>query len=285
MHSMQTLRNGDVGHLLRLGWRLLASLALVAMLTQTASAQDSFGLDFGNQFGAEPAGKIEVNGRFITEPDGRRGVLQITVDIPAGHHIYSVTQQEGGPTATEITLDPNPGYELVGSFNANEPPHVEMVEYYSVPVESHEGQITWNAPITITEGTDVEQLVITGRLEGQLCTETNCIPFSDIAFEAPFGGRFEGLFVDEGSAGAADAASGAFDWNLLLRNVGFGILGGLILNLMPCVLPVIGLKIMSFIEQAQGSRARAFQLNVIYAAGILSVFLVLATFAAGANLS
>jgi suppressor for copper-sensitivity B len=58
-----------------------------------------------------------------------------------------------------------------------------------------------------------------------------------------------------------------------------GFLGGLILNLMPCVLPVIGLKILSFLEQSGHSRQHAFALNVWYSLGMLSVFLVLATLA------
>ena len=62
----------------------------------------------------------------------------------------------------------------------------------------------------------------------------------------------------------------------LLINILFGFLGGLILNVMPCVLPVIGLKIMSFIEQAGHDRRHAFMLNVWYSCGLMSVFLLLA---------
>ena len=58
-----------------------------------------------------------------------------------------------------------------------------------------------------------------------------------------------------------------------------GFLGGLILNLMPCVLPVIGLKILSFLEQSGHSRRHALVLNVWYSLGLLAVFLVLATLA------
>lgn len=57
----------------------------------------------------------------------------------------------------------------------------------------------------------------------------------------------------------------------------YAFLGGLILNVMPCVLPVIGLKIMAFVQQAGESRAKVLALNVWYALGLISVFLVLAT--------
>ena len=58
-----------------------------------------------------------------------------------------------------------------------------------------------------------------------------------------------------------------------------GFLGGLILNIMPCVLPVIGLKLLSFLEQSGHSRGRAFMLNLWYSLGLIAVFLVLATLA------
>ncbi|HEY1065302.1 MAG TPA: protein-disulfide reductase DsbD domain-containing protein, partial [Pirellulales bacterium] len=60
-------------------------------------------------------------------------------------------------------------------------------------------------------------------------------------------------------------------------------LGGFILNFMPCVLPVIGLKLMSFVSQAGENRVRVFFLNVAYSLGVLSVFMVLATLAAVFN--
>ena len=65
----------------------------------------------------------------------------------------------------------------------------------------------------------------------------------------------------------------------ILKYMAAGFLGGLILNIMPCVLPVIGLKILSFLEQAGHDRRRALVLNVWYSAGLLVVFLVLATLA------
>lgn len=56
-----------------------------------------------------------------------------------------------------------------------------------------------------------------------------------------------------------------------------GLLGGLLLNIMPCVLPVIGLKIMSFTEQAKGKRSEVFFLNLWYSLGILAFFVGFAT--------
>jgi thiol:disulfide interchange protein DsbD len=62
----------------------------------------------------------------------------------------------------------------------------------------------------------------------------------------------------------------------LLAMLGFAFLGGLILNIMPCVLPVIALKILGFVQQHKDSPARVRQLGVMYAFGVLVSFLVLA---------
>ena len=67
--------------------------------------------------------------------------------------------------------------------------------------------------------------------------------------------------------------------------IALAFLGGILLNLMPCVLPVIGLKVMSFAQQAGQSRAHAFKLNVWYAAGIVAVFLLLGLLAATIGLT
>jgi suppressor for copper-sensitivity B len=66
--------------------------------------------------------------------------------------------------------------------------------------------------------------------------------------------------------------------------LGFAFLGGLILNIMPCVFPVIGLKIMAFVQQAGEDRRQILMLNVWYAFGMILVFLVLATLAVVMNL-
>ncbi len=72
------------------------------------------------------------------------------------------------------------------------------------------------------------------------------------------------------AAQAAQPARGIFTFLL------FGFVGGLILNLMPCVLPVISLKIFGFIQQAGQSRQKIFRSGVAFTAGIFAWFLALA---------
>ena len=73
------------------------------------------------------------------------------------------------------------------------------------------------------------------------------------------------------SAAQTQAPGGSLFYFLCL-----GFLGGLILNVMPCVLPVLSLKIFSFIQQAGEAPRRVFRLGLTYCAGIFTWFLGLA---------
>jgi len=67
----------------------------------------------------------------------------------------------------------------------------------------------------------------------------------------------------------------------LLSMLLYAFIGGLILNIMPCVLPVIALKILGFINHAQHEPRRVRALGLIYALGVLVSFLVLASVVIG----
>jgi thiol:disulfide interchange protein len=56
----------------------------------------------------------------------------------------------------------------------------------------------------------------------------------------------------------------------------FGFLGGIILNLMPCVLPVISLKIFGFIQHAGQSQRKVLRSGIAFTAGIFAWFIGLA---------
>jgi thiol:disulfide interchange protein/DsbC/DsbD-like thiol-disulfide interchange protein len=56
----------------------------------------------------------------------------------------------------------------------------------------------------------------------------------------------------------------------------FAFIGGLILNIMPCVLPVISLKVMSFVEQSGSGKSKSFKHGLVFALGVLVSFWVLA---------
>lgn len=114
------------------------------------------------------------------------------------------------------------------------------------------------------------------RPSGSVPGSSGSVPGSSGAASGPLAGRIS----DDAAAEASPApvvveSSGGTVMGLPLI-LGLALLGGFILNFMPCVLPVVGLKVMSFVQQAGSDRRRAFLLNFSYASGIMTIFILLA---------
>lgn len=71
------------------------------------------------------------------------------------------------------------------------------------------------------------------------------------------------------------------DLKNILNYILLAFLGGLILNLMPCVLPVISLKLFSLIRHQNYTRKQLFSHNLSYTVGVISTFMALALVIAG----
>jgi len=80
---------------------------------------------------------------------------------------------------------------------------------------------------------------------------------------------------DGGAAQEAAAAAGGAPLGLGLALL-LAALGGLLLNVMPCVFPVLSIKILDFVRQAGGEPAMLRRHGYVYAAGVVVSFWVLA---------
>ncbi|MSP24512.1 MAG: hypothetical protein EXR75_04975 [Myxococcales bacterium] len=69
--------------------------------------------------------------------------------------------------------------------------------------------------------------------------------------------------------------------NELLSNIGAAFVGGMILNIMPCVLPVLTMKVFHVIEKAKEDPGVNRRHGLAYAAGILVTFFVFAAVVIG----
>lgn len=82
----------------------------------------------------------------------------------------------------------------------------------------------------------------------------------------------EGVVPPDGTpVGAGAAANG---WRAILLAIGGAIIGGLILNVMPCVFPIVSLKALS-LARAGGDERAAKREAVAYAAGVMLTCLAL----------
>ena len=75
------------------------------------------------------------------------------------------------------------------------------------------------------------------------------------------------------SVAAGVAAAGAGE---VVRAIVFGLLGGILLNLMPCVFPILSLKALGLADLSKAGAKAARESGLLYTAGVLATFLVIA---------
>ena len=204
-------------------------------------------------------------------------VLQVKVEIPEEHYSYSQNKKVN-KKPTRITVEETPGLTPAEeTFSESPTAKVHFDEAFQANIEKHEGTVVFSKKYTVTDAAKLPGTTLTGNVNLLLCKHGQCTPYPKLPFKAAYiavpvtlgAGSGESTMVVQSSAG------GTLWSNLLLAFV-----GGIILNVMPCVLPVIGIKVVSFVEQSGENRFRIFALNWTYAAGSLFVFLILGTLAA-----
>ena len=80
-----------------------------------------------------------------------------------------------------------------------------------------------------------------------------------------------------GSVPAAAPVVGSASIRSVLQYAGLALLGGLLLNLMPCVFPVLFIKGLSLVQSSTNDRRRMRMHGLVYALGILVSFWVVVT--------
>lgn len=273
---------------------------------QSSTAQDGPGLSLelpgelgldGFGGGLDPIGPlVTAEASYKVRENGNDGVIEIKVNVVDEYHIYSTTQQRnelGGPLPTKIKIRGTEDVKLlIDAFETDKDAEIHHYEEYGdLDVEEFTGEVTFTGIITFKDGVDTSSLKFGVLVDALACTNDlgRCVP-QEVEVEVSFAGTFSGeapaVSGQEGTEGSrsADSAnelvSPAPFWQVALLS----LLGGFILNFMPCVLPVIGLKVMSFVQQAGEDRAQVFKLNLWYSLGLLSVFLVFAGLATGIGL-
>jgi len=147
-----------------------------------------------------------------------------------------------------------------------------------------EGSIEYAAPQTLTRGKDAVELAMkvgyqpprAGAIRGVLeatehsGSEAITVPM-EIAAGFLGGGALQA--APRFAPGAAAIGRTATPLPVLLL---FAILGGLILNLMPCVFPVLSIKAIGLVEQAKKHPAAVRAKGLAFAAGVIGSMLCLA---------
>ena len=224
--------------------------------------------------------------------------LVVSAKIVDGLHIYAQSQPKPF-LATKIEVINLPDQiESVGEFTADQEPVLIRHESLDVELHEYEGTVHWRAPLTIrrnvaSEASDSPTL-ITGTVFAQACQGDRCFAPTTYTFEAEFPTEIDSVIAATDSAEELSDKSASFSLaDLQVKSsqtqsawsvIPLAFVAGFLLNFMPCVLPVVGLKLLSFVQQANSDRKRILLMNLAYTAGLLSVMLILATLAVFAGL-
>ncbi|WP_428304282.1 protein-disulfide reductase DsbD family protein [Lacipirellula sp.] len=267
----------------------LATALFALALLPTAAAQELDFSKFDSKLGGGLGGgfgqthkEVSISAEFTAPTPDAPAMLFVTAKMAPNWHISSIDQgadgSGGGPKPTVINIDGGQEVKLLAPFQHIQQPtsRIDNEAWIGLELREHRDVVTWYAPVEFAASIDPANASINGKIDGQVC-DRSCIPFN-MTFTAKLG---QGTAIPATPAAVVPAPIQSISyWSL----VGSGILGGLILNLMPCVLPVIGLKLFSFAKQGGQSRLHNIWLNLAYTAGLLTVFMVLATLSAGVQL-
>ena len=139
---------------------ILAGTALLAAAQPPPEPPSSSGGSLFAPAQANAQSVVTVRAQFTVPTADQPGRLWITATIAPGWHIYSITQPPGGPLATKIEVSPPQGVRVVGKFKPSVAPKTtkEPDAFGDLPIETHDGTITWYAPIEFSPGVDPAQV-------------------------------------------------------------------------------------------------------------------------------
>ncbi|QDV22276.1 protein-disulfide reductase DsbD family protein [Aureliella helgolandensis] len=232
---------------------------------------------------------------------GSEVTLTLTANTDAGYHVYRyVPGDTAASFRTLIVAKRKAGLKF--GTPVTDTKLVEIDAGLDAPEYYYDGPTTWKIPVRIPESAKPGEYPLELLVGFYTCNDRSCDPSAGVAINGKI------LVAEQSQASPAPFALTAADFNavaelpnlaswidtegaipksalqqgstatvsLTLMHLLAALAGGFILNFMPCVLPVIGLKVMSFANQAGSSHRRVVELNLAFVAGIVGVMLVLA---------
>ncbi|MCG3125737.1 MAG: Thiol:disulfide interchange protein DsbD [Phycisphaerae bacterium] len=214
--------------------------------------------------------------------------LGLTIEIEKGLHVQDRVPGVAGLIGARLFVAVPDGFEMQRDRELwSAPKTVDIKEVGRV--RQHDGTLYVRVPLKLA---DSQIPAGPGRLRGlfqyQACDESGqCflpqmaewqVAIQVAAADASVAKSDAPVFSAQLDAGGAAAGGGPANGVApgLALVFFWAFLGGVILNIMPCVLPVISLKVFSFLQIAGESRARLLMFGLTYAGGILASFAVLA---------
>jgi thioredoxin:protein disulfide reductase len=235
----------------------------------------------GARLAAAPAGSLLSVEARLEAASAAAGTLRVQATLAEGWHANSHKPSEDYLIPTAVRMEPAEGVTF------GEPVYPEGVlrkfAFADKPLSVYEKSFTIEVPVT-WKGSAPPTLA--GAVEYQACNDRQCNPPASASFRSGAaastglpGGAVSLASAPPGApAGAPPAGGTGADFGALLERRGlFGALlivfgWGLLLNLTPCVYPVIPLTVSFFGGQASGRPGRAFGLAALYVLGMATMY-------------
>jgi thiol:disulfide interchange protein DsbD len=276
----------------------------LAMLLLTALATVAHGQGDPAAFGSAKVVSVEALWNQPRARPGDQRVLAVVLRIQEHYHI-NPDRAQLDPSLPFLIPTQVVAQEIAGATigAVQFPPAQSVTVGYAgepKPIKAYESQVVLFLPVVIAADAALGPREMKLAVTFQSCDENSCLPPStkqltvplevvalgestgEAADAALFAGFDSGTFARMGSAGAPQWITlDAFGWKwqidasnsagLLLLLLAAGV-GGFLLNLTPCVLPVVPLKIMG-LSQAAGNRGRCLLLGSAMSAGVVLFWL------------
>jgi thiol:disulfide interchange protein DsbD len=261
-------------------FRFLASLALALLMVVAGSSRDSHAdRPKANEL-------VKIKSATIDPPlhPGAASTLKVAAEVIPGWHINSdkPSSEDYIPTKlglkAPVTLRPGP---------VRYPPAETMALEFagSDKLSVFSGNLNFQVPLKASPNFAPQPGdVLTVTIDYQGCNSNECLRPASVSTTVPLAAVGAAAAIDaaSGAAGSGRAASGGVDPStgaidrIFLHHgwiVGFlaVFLGGLALNLTPCVYPLIGVTVAYFGNQGGGPR-RVLVLATIFVLGIALMF-------------
>ena len=230
----------------------------------------------GGQFRPPPKASVEAVADLTSYALGDSVRIAAVVTVDDGWHIQSHTPSFEYLIPTEIAFELPAGWPQP---EVSYPDHVMwQFEFAEDPLAVYEHEAVIHAALDVPADAVAGTVEVQVELTYQACDDLQCLPpttaEATVSLEIGATGEATGhpAFASA-QAAPAGAAAGALG---LFAALIAALLGGLILNGMPCVLPIVSLKLFGLAQAAGRSRREITAGALMTTLGILVSFWVLA---------
>jgi thiol:disulfide interchange protein len=292
--------------------RSLASLAGRARLALVAAALlAAASAPAGAAIPRPEKAKLALQAEHAAVAAGETARISALVSIEAGWHVNSHTPTFDYLIPTELELELPAGWPAAAIDYP--PAKKKTFAFADVPLSVYDGDVVIATQVKLPAGAKPGTVILRARLHYQACDHSQCLPpvttrsqltltvgaAQRDAAPSPLPGHTPARLEGGGAtptppsaapvAGtapaarpAAPAARRAPDAGSLAGMLLIAVLGGLILNAMPCVLPIVSLKVFGLMRSAAHGHREVVRSALAIAAGILASFAALAALAVAA---